>query len=241
VIKDFNNFTEVSNAFTSIGGQFILSPDKIKAKLADIKAFVFDWDGVFNNGFKGENTTGLFSESDSAGLNLMRYSYYRTTKVIPPASIITGENNPAAIFFSKRENFNVVYMQVLNKATAIAHLCSKNNISPSQVACVFDDINDLSMAKVCGLRFMVKKSAAPALEAYAVNNNFCDYITGNEQDKYPIREMCELIMAFNGTYEDSISSRINMDDTYKKFLKQRKSATLYLSKATADSFNVESI
>lgn len=241
MIKDFNNFTEVTNAFTNIGGQFISSPDKIKAKLANIKAFVFDWDGVFNNGFKGENTTGLFSESDSAGLNLLRYSYYRANKAIPPCAIITGENNPGAIFFSKRENFNVVYMQVLNKATAITHLCSKNNISPSQVACVFDDINDFSMAKVCGLRFMVKKSAAPALEAYAVNNNLCDYITGNEQDNYPIREMCELIMAFNGTYEQSLLSRISLDDNYKKFLALRKSATLYLSKATGDSFKVESI
>jgi 3-deoxy-D-manno-octulosonate 8-phosphate phosphatase (KDO 8-P phosphatase) len=241
VIKDFNNISEVANAFTSIGGQFILSPEKLKSKLADIKAFVFDWDGVFNNGFKGENTTGLFSESDSAGLNLLRYSYYRTNKAIPPCAIITGENNPGAIYFSKRENFNVVYMQVLDKATAISHLCSKNNISPSQVACIFDDINDMSMAKVCGLRFMVKKSSAPMLEAFAINNNLCDYITGNEQDNYPIREICELIMAFNGSYEQSLLSRISLDDNYKKFLALRKSATLYLSKATGDSFKVESL
>jgi len=241
VIKDFNNFTEVTNAFTSIGGQFVLSPDKIKSKLADIKAFVFDWDGVFNSGYKGENTPGLFSEPDSAGLNLLRYSYYRTNKTIPSCAIITGENNPGAIYFSKRENFNVVYMQVLNKADAILHLCSKNNISPSQVACVFDDINDLSMAKVCGLRFMIKKSAAPALESFAINNNLCDYITGTEQEKYPIREICEMIIAFNGRYEASLSSRIGLDDTYKKFLGQKKAAPLYLSKATGTGFNVETI
>jgi 3-deoxy-D-manno-octulosonate 8-phosphate phosphatase (KDO 8-P phosphatase) len=236
LIKDFANFEEVKKAFTSIGGKFILPAETIKSKLPDIKAFVFDWDGVFNDGFKGEGSPSLFSEIDSAGLNLLRYGYYRLNKTIPLSVIITGEENPAALHFAKRENFNQVFLKVLNKADAINHLCKRSNITPAQVACVFDDINDLSMAQICGLRFMINKTSNPALQSAAVKNNWCDYITGNEQPKYPLREICELIMSFTGKFEESLLSRVNLDDTYKKFLEQKKSTVPHFVKAANVGF-----
>jgi len=236
LIKDFNNFEEIKKSFTSIGGTFVLPAESIKAKLADIKVFVFDWDGVFNIGIKGEHAPSLFSEIDSAGLNLLRYSYYRANKSIPISAIITGEENPAALHFAKRENFNLVFMKVLNKIDAVNHLCKRNNITPAQVACVFDDVNDLSMARACGLRFMIGKSANPAFRSVVVNNNWCDYITGNHQPNSPLREICELIMSFNGGFEESLLSRTNLDDTYKKFLEQRRSAVTCSVKAANVGF-----
>lgn len=236
LIKDFNNLEEVKSAFTSIGGRFILPAETIKSKLADIKAFVFDWDGVFNSGFKSEAAPSLFSETDSAGLNLLRYSYYRTNKLLPLSTIITGEENPAALHFAKRENFNHVFMKVVNKIDAINHLCKRNNISPGQIACVFDDVNDLSMARACGLRFMINKSSNPAFQSAAIKNNLCDYITGTQQPDYPLREVCELIMSFTNTFEESLLSRLNLDDTYKKFLEQKKSVKPYFVKAANVGF-----
>src|SRR5579872_4420715 len=103
LIKDFNNSGEIKNAFTSLGGRFITPAETIKSKLQDIQAFIFDWDGVFNTGFKSEVAPSLFSEIDAAGLNLMRYGYYRINKTLPLCGIITGEENPAAVHFSKRE------------------------------------------------------------------------------------------------------------------------------------------
>lgn len=227
---------EVVNTFAKLGGQFILSAEQIKRKLAAIKAFVFDWDGVFNNGFKSENTPGLFAEPDAAGLNLLRYSYFLSGGNVAPCAIITGENNPGSIYFSKRECFNSVYLKVLQKPHAVHHFCKANNIAPEQVACVFDDINDISMAKTCGLRFMVKKSANPVFQAMTIKNHWCDYITGNEQEKYPIREICELIMALNGSYEQSILSRAAFDDSYQLFLKQKKSVKPCLFRADENGF-----
>lgn len=235
-IRNFNDFGNVTGAFSAIGGQFVLAPEKMKEKLADIKAFVFDWDGVFNNGFKSKTAPGLFAEPDAAGLNLLRYSYFLKTKTIPPCAIITGEDNPGAIHFSEREHFNAVYMKVLKKPDAVNHFCKLHDIPSSRVACVFDDMNDIAMAKSCGLRFMVKKSANPAFRAMAINNFWCDYITGTEQDNYSIREICELIMALNGSYEKSILSRVAFDDSYVAFLKNKKEILPALYKAEENGF-----
>lgn len=239
LIKDFNNHEEVKGAFTSLGGKFISSAWDIKNRLSEIKAFVFDWDGVFNPGFKSEVAPSLFSEIDSAGLNLMRYGFYRLNKAIPTCAIITGEHNPAAVHFAKREGFNMVFMKVLHKNDAINHLCKRNNITPGQIACTFDDMNDISMAKVCGLRFLINKSSNPAFKSLLIKNNWCDYITGTEQPNYPLREVCELIMSLMGTYEPSLESRAAFDDTYKKFLEQKKSTQSQLVKAANVGFTEE--
>jgi len=236
LIKDFSNIEEVKSAFTSIGGRFILPAENIKAKLADIKAFVFDWDGVFNNAFKSEVAPSLFSEIDAAGLNLMRYGHSRLIKTAPMCAIITGEENPAALHFAKREGFNFVFMKILNKIDAVNHFCKRNTIAPSQIACFFDDMNDLSMAKVCGLRFMVNKSANPGFQSIVIKNNWCDYITGAEQPNYPIREICELIMSLTNTYEESLTSRANFDVPYNKFLEQKKSVKAHFVKAANVGF-----
>jgi 3-deoxy-D-manno-octulosonate 8-phosphate phosphatase (KDO 8-P phosphatase) len=241
LIKDPNDFEEIVNAFNVLGGRFILSPEKLKAKCASIKAFIFDWDGVFNDGYKTEGVPSAFSEIDAAGLNLLRYGYYRTNKSIPLCSIITGENNPGARYLCGRENFNTLYMKVLNKAIAFKHLCTTNNIAPEQVAFIFDDMNDISLARLCGLRFMINKSANPMFQSVVVKNGWCDYITGNEQEKFPIREICELILAFNGTYEQCIHSRADFDNNYQEYLKVKKSAPLYLAKANGDGFDMEKI
>ena len=235
-INDFSKIAEISEAFTSIGGRFLLPAEIIKTKLQTIKAFVFDWDGVFNSGFKSEALPSLFSEVDAAGLNLMRYSYYGVNKTVPLCSFITGEENPAALYLTKREGIHFVFMKVVNKIDAINHLCKRHNLTPAQVACVFDDMNDLSMAKVCGLRFMINKSCNPAFQGYAVNNNMCDYITGNEQPNNPLREICELIIALTGNYEQCILSRTNFDDNYKKYLEQKKSVKPNLVKAANVGF-----
>jgi 3-deoxy-D-manno-octulosonate 8-phosphate phosphatase (KDO 8-P phosphatase) len=221
-MKDWNNINEVTSAFTALGGQFVLKSEKIKEKLSGIKAFIFDWDGVFNKGFKSKSAPTLFAEPDAAGLNLLRLSFFISRGAIPPCAIITGEDNPGAVYFSQRDFFNGVYMKVLRKPAAMAHFCSRHQLTPAQVAFIFDDINDIALAKECGLRFMVKKSANPVFRSMAVKNKWCDYLTGNEQDNYPIREICELIMALNGTYEQSLLSRIAIDDTYNKYLKAKR-------------------
>ena len=58
-------------------GVFITDVAIIQQKLQQVKAFIFDWDGVFNDGRKDIQGNSGFSEIDSMGINMMRFSYYQ--------------------------------------------------------------------------------------------------------------------------------------------------------------------
>ena len=62
--------------FENLGAEFLLPQYKIAEKLQNIKAFVFDWDGVFNKGEKNATISSSFNEVDSMGTNLLRFSYF---------------------------------------------------------------------------------------------------------------------------------------------------------------------
>lgn len=213
----------MKSQFESLGGEFVLAAEKIAEKLLDIKAFVFDWDGVFSLGAKGVDVSSSFTEADSMGTNMMRYSYWRKNDEEPLAvAIITGANNPTAIQFAKREHFYAVYSRIHDKSRAIEHFCAMNNLEPYQVACCFDDVNDFPMARICGLRFMVRRAASPLLLDFARDNHLCDYITGSQSGQFAVREITDLVMGMHNIYEDVINSRIDYDWQYQNYFENRQ-------------------
>ena len=199
------------------------SPANLTHKLGDIQAFIFDWDGVFNDSYKRDNTGSPFSEADSMGINMLRFSYYLKFGFIPKVFIITGENNQPAITLSQREKFNGVYIRVKHKLDALAHLNSNFSLSAGTVAFSFDDILDLGLAKKVALRFMVKRSASPVLTAMVVKNGWTDYLTANPGGQHAVREIAELIIGLNDNFEPVITNRIEYSDTYQTYLQERNS------------------
>ena len=215
----------IEDLFTAQGGAFISSPDVLKQKLHDIRAFVFDWDGVFNDSYKRDNSGSPFSEADSMGINMLRFSYYLQYDYIPGIFIITGENNPAAINLSKREKFTGVYLQVKNKLDSLQHINDNFAVTPDQVAFSFDDILDLGLAKMVTLRFMVKRPASPLLSAMVVKNSWTDYLTANAGGQHAVREITELMIGLNGNFEEVINNRIDFTDAYQSYLQERNTIT----------------
>ena len=69
-----NSTEHTQHIFESEGGEFITPPFVLMEKLKNIKAIVFDWDGVFNEGVKGGGNHSGFSEIDSMGTNMLRFS-----------------------------------------------------------------------------------------------------------------------------------------------------------------------
>ena len=124
---------------------------------------MFDWDGVFNSGAKGEGASSSFSEADSMGINLLRYGLWRARGRLPVAAVITGERNETAIRFATREHFDAIYAGVKNKITALEHLCASHSLRADETIVVFDDVNDLGMAAQAGVRLLVRRDASPLL------------------------------------------------------------------------------
>jgi 3-deoxy-D-manno-octulosonate 8-phosphate phosphatase (KDO 8-P phosphatase) len=202
-------------------GKFLIEPELLQQKLSHIRAIVFDWDGVFNNGIKNENGSSSFSEVDSMGINLLRFNHYLISRNNLFAAIISGEKNPLAFSFARREHFNEVYYKVRHKAEGINHVCKFNNLQPHEIAFVFDDVLDFSAAKICGARFMIGRNSTPLLTDFAIDNNLVDYMTSSDGGNHAVREITELIMALSGKYNETIRERMEFSNDYKHYWQMR--------------------
>ena len=204
-------------------GDFLTDEATIVARLADIKAIIFDWDGVFNNGVKQPNGSSTFSEVDSMGTNMLRFSHYLRHGEVPYTAIITGETNDDACKLGRRECFDAVYSGIKHKKDALTHLVHQRGFEPKHIAFVFDDVLDFSVAAEAGLRFMVSRECNPLLMDYARKNGLADYLTANSGNDHAVREVAELMIGMNGNYDETISNRVQYSDKYRQYLHSRNS------------------
>jgi 3-deoxy-D-manno-octulosonate 8-phosphate phosphatase (KDO 8-P phosphatase) len=213
--------TVLAKVQSTFSGTFVTDISLLSQKLQGVNAYIFDWDGVFNNGSKGEDGSSPFNEVDSMGINMLRYNHYVRKENNPIAGIITGENNPVAFTFARREHFHAVYYGIKNKKDALLHLCAAHDIQPKEVAYFFDDITDLEVASLCGLRIMVGRKCNPMLLKLATDRHFADYITANDGGNNAIREATELLKSLSGRYDDTIMQRATYTEHYRDYLNSR--------------------
>lgn len=202
-------------------GRFLTEPVVIQEKLFRAKAFVFDWDGVFNNGAKDENGSSPFSEIDSMGINMLRFNHYLLRHLNPLTAIITGERNKAAYMFARREHFHAVYYNIKNKRDALDHLCATHHIEPHEVVYFFDDVLDLAVAEVAGLRIMIGNRSTVLLQRLAQEHKMVDYITAADAGNNAIREAVELLIGLTGKFEETILQRSHYSPLYARYIEAR--------------------
>jgi 3-deoxy-D-manno-octulosonate 8-phosphate phosphatase (KDO 8-P phosphatase) len=221
--------------FRENGGKFITPVTTFRDNLQNCKAILFDWDGVFNSGEKG-GLPSSFNEVDSMGINMLRFGYFMTLGHIPYTAIVTGETNRAGFSWAKRERFDHVYYQVKNKVDLLPILKEKYQIEADQVLFVFDDILDLSLAEVCGARFLVNRKANPLFNAYCIKNNYCDYLTYSAGNENAIREVTEVVLDGIDMFDETIKERVFFHGQYKDFLSQKMAKETRFMKYDAGEF-----
>jgi len=213
--------TEVNELFSDLGGKFLTPSFRIAEKLPDVVSLIFDWDGVFNNGQKSVSNSSSFSEVDSMGINMLRFSIYLSRGIIPACFVVTGESNPLAVNFARREHFNGVYFRCKDKSVALDHICKTNRITPDQCAFFFDDILDLDVASSTLVRIMVGRDASPLLLELADRQGLADYVTFSKGGEGAIREGCEMLIGLNQNFEEVIEKRIEYTGTYLDYITAR--------------------
>ncbi len=213
---------DIEKTFTERGGTFLTPAVQIGKKLSSVKALIFDWDGVFNNGMKSDDGGSPFSEIDSMGINLLRFSIWLRTGKMPLCFIITGMNNQTALGFAKREHFDGIVMGIKRKKLALVQICNKYGINPEEAAFIFDDAIDIETAKACGLSFFINRRSNPLLSDYIERNKICSYISALPGEAHGLREICELMTGLNGNYETVIELRISFVPEYENYLKDRE-------------------
>ncbi|MFN7014684.1 MAG: phosphatase, partial [Bacteroidia bacterium] len=204
--------------YQSIGAEFLTDIHVIAERMQHIKAFVFDWDGVFNNAIKNENKSSNFNEADSMGTNMLRFSHYLLHQTQPKTAIISGERNAQSFFFTQREHFDSCYFKVNDKIKAMQHFCEHHNISISEVCYFFDDVLDLSIAQECGTRILINRKAGVLFKEYIRKNKLADYITANDGGHYGVREACELLMGIRENFDECMQQRTEFSSQYNTYI-----------------------
>jgi len=143
-------------------------------------------------------------------------------KQLPLAAVISGEKNETAFYFCQRECFDYSFFKVATKINALNFICEKENIKPNEVAYFFDDVLDLSIAEVCGVRILVNQKANPLFVNYCIKNKLVDYLTASQGGQFAVREASELLIALNENFSDVISNRKNSNGDYKAYIENRR-------------------
>jgi 3-deoxy-D-manno-octulosonate 8-phosphate phosphatase (KDO 8-P phosphatase) len=217
---------DIANLFTSIGGAFQVPFDTFSSKLNGIRAFIFDWDGVFNDGTKDHEGSSNFNEVDAMGTNLLRFSRWMDRGELPIVAVMSGERNTLSFQLTTREHFHQGYFRVKDKMQAFRHFAALHKLDAKEIAFVFDDVLDLALAEEAGLRIMVQHSGAPLFKKFVLDRNLADYVTS--PSRWAVREACELMIGATGNFEDVVTDRSQFADRYKKYLATRQAVeTVY--------------
>jgi 3-deoxy-D-manno-octulosonate 8-phosphate phosphatase (KDO 8-P phosphatase) len=215
--------SSLESIFTNAGGHFSLPFDVFTLKLSQIKAFLFDWDGVFTDGQKSADEKSTFSEADSMGLNLLRFGWFLKTGEIPPCYIITGLHNGTAVDFVKREHFNGLFLRCRTKHVALQHICNTQPIKPEEIGFFFDDVLDLPIASRVGARFFLPRPSGIVFNDYVRMNGLYDYATACPGGEHGIRECCELVLSSLNLFETVIEQRLQFSEQYNIYWQRRQS------------------
>ncbi len=211
---------EYLKAFANLGTRFLRPPDVLQRNLGQIRALLFDWDGVFNDGWRDESGSP-FSEVGSMGVNLLRFSLWQRDKRSIPCGVITGQHNAHAERFAQREKFHNVFMGFTNKPASFDEFLALHKLDQRQVAFFFDDILDLPIARRCGFRVMVRRRNSPLFENHVMAKGDADLLTHFSGGENGLREACELMIGLTGRADELIEHRVRYSELYQEYLADR--------------------
>lgn len=165
-------------------------------KAKPIRLAIFDIDGVFTTGklFYGANGIEYkeFHVHDGQGIKFLQRSGVEI-------GIITARESDIVTKRMLDLDVKYVYQGNLDKLPAYEDLKQKLSLNDNQIAYLGDDLPDLPLIQRVGLGITVP-NAPQIMKKYA---NWVTQATGGQG---AVREVCELIMQSQGTYETIIES-----------------------------------
>jgi 3-deoxy-D-manno-octulosonate 8-phosphate phosphatase (KDO 8-P phosphatase) len=158
-------------------------------KIKSIRLVAFDVDGVLTDGGLYLSDSGeefkRFNSLDGHGLKMLRASGVEL-------AIITGRKSACVELRAKNLGIQRLYQGVEDKWEAMQSLLADLDLAPEVTAFMGDDVIDLPVMRRVGLALSVP--AAPQLV-----RNHAHYVSQREGGHGAVREVCELIMAAQGT------------------------------------------
>lgn len=160
-----------------------------------IKLAIFDVDGVMTDGSLYLADDGqefkAFNTLDGHGMKMLNRSGVEL-------AIITGRTSQLVALRAINLGVTHLYQGSEDKLATFLELLEKTGLDPAECAYMGDDVVDLPVMRRCGLAVCVP--AAPALVKQHSHT-----ITQNPGGGGAVRELCELIMQAQGTFDAQLA------------------------------------
>jgi 3-deoxy-D-manno-octulosonate 8-phosphate phosphatase (KDO 8-P phosphatase) len=165
-------------------------------KAKKLKLLILDVDGVLTDGrllFDNEGTEyKCFHARDGHGIKLLRQTGVEV-------AVISGRNSKSVALRMKSLGIGHVYQGHENKLSAFAELLEKAGATPEQAAHVGDDLLDLPIMTRVGLAIAVNDANFAVKE----RADWCTSLSGGQG---AVREVCDLIMQAQGSFENVLNA-----------------------------------
>ncbi len=161
-----------------------------KEKLHDIRAFVFDFDGVMTDGsvwvYADKETVRCGNIKDGYALQYAVKQGY-IVAVISGATSLSIDHRMASLGVTQ------CYTGCANKMETYRAFLAKNQLEERQVVCMGDDIPDYEMMSHCGV------AACPADAATEIKA-VSDYISHCKGGEGCVRDIIEQVLRLHGKW-----------------------------------------
>lgn len=168
---------------------------ELLARFKNIKLLVLDVDGVMTNGGLTIGDDGqeykTFHSHDGLGMKLLKATGVEM-------AIITGRTSNVVKKRAESTGVGHFYQGAEDKLVAFNDLVAKSGLQASQCAFMGDDVVDLPPMLKCGLALAVPDSPALVL-------THSHYVTLKAGGHGAVREVCELIMQAQGTFDGQMA------------------------------------
>ena len=165
--------------------------DEVIRRLKNIRLLVLDVDGVMTDGGLTIGDDGqeykTFHSHDGLGMKLLKASGVEL-------AIITGRTSNVVKKRAESTRVAHFYQGAEDKLTAFEDLVKISGLTPTQCAFMGDDVVDLPPMLQCGCAIAVPASPQLVLD-------HAHYITLKSGGHGAVREVCELIMQSQGTFD----------------------------------------
>ncbi|GAB1231781.1 KdsC family phosphatase [Ferrigenium sp. UT5] len=171
----------------------------LAARLRPIRLVAFDVDGVLTDGSLYLSDSGeefkRFNSLDGHGLKMLQASGVEL-------AIITGRQSQCVTLRAANLGVRHVRQGVENKLAAMQALLADLHLTPQAAAFMGDDVIDLPTMRHVGVAFSVP--GAPQLV-----RDRAHYVSQHAAGCGAVREVCELIMAAQGTLDAQLAPYLN--------------------------------
>ena len=169
-----------------------------KSRLKQIKAFVFDVDGVFTDGsvylLPGGNICRVMNVLDG-------YSVVKALKNNFLIGVITGGNDEMVKHRISYLGITDYYAKSSDKIVDYEDFKSKYNLKDEEILTMGDDIPDICILKPSSIS-CCPENAVPEVKA------ICDYISPIQGGKGAVRDVIEQVMKAQGKWHEDHTQSI---------------------------------